>query len=404
MSSADARRAAAWPSGRDQRLDMFRGLALVAIFIDHAPGTVYENWTSRNFGFSDAAEAFVLMSGIAAGLAYSPQFRVAPFWPGVARIWARARTLYLVHITTTVMALAIFAAAALWFGITAPLSTNNIGPLFTQPLATIIGLPLLTHQLGYFNILPLYLMLLLVTPALLLVGRKHPWPVIFGSILVWALSGQFHLNLPNYPLPGGWFFNPLAWQLIFVIGLFSGVAMREKRALVPYDNGLFIAAAVMVIVVVFWMKLDWLGAFGRDRLLAPISHLGFPDYFVWFDKTSLALPRLLHALALAYVLSSLPVVGRIAEGPIAAPLTLLGRHGLPVFAVGSVLDMVLQAIKAAIGQSPFYDAVMLLGGILILLLLSELLDHSKPGRIQAPLAAAPLVNSAQADLAVGRAA
>src|SRR3569833_4757171 len=352
MSSAEARRNAL--SGqRDQRLDMFRGLALLMIFIDHAPGTIYENFTSRNFGFSDAAEAFVLMSGLAAGIAYSPQLKgTGPIWPGIARVWARARTLYLVRVTTTVIALGIFAAAALWFGVTQPLSTNNIPPLYEQPMAAIIGLPLLTHQLGYFNILPLYLTLLLVTPVLLVIGRRYPWPVILGSILLWGAAGQWHLNFPNYPNPGGWFFNPLSWQLIFVIGLFSGVAMRERKALVPYDNVLFIVAAVAVLFVAFWAQLDWLGTFGRDQLLAPLRHIGFPDYFVWFDKTSLALPRLLHALALAYVLSSIPQVLRIAESPFAAPLTLLGRHGLPVFATGSVLDMLVQAVKAKTGQDP----------------------------------------------------
>lgn len=399
MSSAEARRNAL-PSQRDQRLDMFRGLALVMIFINHAPGTLYENWTSRNFGFSDAAEAFVLMSGIAAGIAYSPQLRgTGPLWPGIARVWARARTLYLVHVTTTVMALAIFAAAALWFGVTQPLSTNNIQPLFEQPLAAIIGLPLLTHQLGYFNILPLYLTLLLVTPVLLVIGRRYPWPVILGSILMWIAAGQWHLNFPNFPNPGGWFFNPLSWQLIFVIGLFSGAAMRDRKALVPYDNTLFILAAVLVLFIGFWARLDWLGSFGRDQLLAPLSHIGFPDYFVWFDKTSLALPRLLHALALAYVLSSIPQVRTIAESRYAAPLTLLGRHGLPVFAIGSVLDMVLQAIKAAIGQDPFNDGVLLLSGLLILLALADVLDRLKPARKPA----AALAPTAAGDLVVSRA-
>ena len=401
MSSAEARRNAL-PSQRDQRLDMFRGLALVMIFINHAPGTLYEGWTSRNFGFSDAAEAFVLMSGIAAGIAYSPQLRgTAPIWPGIARVWARARTLYFVHVTTTAIALGIFAAAALWFGVTQPLSTNNIQPIFEQPLAAIIGLPLLTHQLGYFNILPLYLTLLLVTPALLVIGRRHPWPVIGGSILLWVAAGQWHFNLPNYPNPGGWFFNPLSWQLIFVIGLFSGAAMRDRKALVPYDNALFIGAAVMVLFVGFWVRLDWLGTFGRDQLLAPLSHLGFPDYFVWFDKTTLALPRLLHALALAYVLSSIPVVRTIAESPYAAPLTLLGRHGLPVFAAGSVLDMLLQAIKAAIGQDPFSDGVLLLSGIVLLLALADVLDRLKPGK--APVPASLRVPVAPGDLVASRA-
>ena len=403
MSSVDVRRAAAaLPSVRDQRLDMFRGLALVMIFVNHAPGTIYETWTNRNFGFSDAAEAFVLMSGIAAGLAYSPQYRSGPLWPAIARVWARARTLYFVHITTTMLALGIFAAAALWFGVTEPLSTNNIPPLVQSPLGTLIGLPLLTHQLGYFNILPLYLTLLLVTPALLLAGRKHPWPVIVGSIALWAAAGQWHLNFPNYPNPGGWFFDPLSWQLIFVVGLFSGVAMRERRALVPYDPLLFWAALALVVFIGLWVKIDALGAFGRDDLLAPLSHAGFPDYFVWFDKTMLALPRLLHALALAYVVSSIPAMRGVAESRYAAPFTLLGRHGLPVFATGSVLDMLIQAVKARTGQDPLIDATLLLAGLLALLVLSDILDRTKAAPKSAPVALAP---AAVADeLALRRAA
>jgi hypothetical protein len=81
-----------------------------------------------------------------------------------------------------------------------------------------------------------------------------------------------------------------------------------------------------------------------------------------------------------------------------APLTLLGRHGLPVFATGSVLDMVLQAIKAAIGQNPFNDAVLFLAGILIMLALADVLDRLKPGRRPAPVARMQL--SAAGDLAV----
>ncbi len=392
MSSASARIVPPMP--RDQRLDMFRGLALGMIFINHAPGTLYENWTSRNFGFSDAAEAFVLMSGLAAGLAYSPQFRRAPFWAGLARVWARARTLYFVHIATTALALGIFAAAALWWGITGPLATNGVPVLFQQPLGAMIGLPLLTYQLGYFNILPLYLVLLLVTPLLLLLAHRHPWPVVIGSIVLWAAAGQWQLNLPNYPAPGGWFFDPFSWQLVFVVGLVSGTAMREGRALVPYDRALFWGSVAFLVFVLLWVRIDALGAFGRDQLLAPLAHIGFPAYFTWFDKTYLPLPRLLHALALAYVLSSIPQLRSVADSVYARPLTLMGRHGLPVFATGSVLDMVIQVVKAAKGQDPVNDGVLFAAGLFALWLLAYVLDRLKPAKAPAaPVAvrAAPVI-------------
>ena len=85
----DTTAAVAPARARDLRLDVFRGLCLVMIYINHTPTTIYERWTSRNFGFSDAAEGFVLMSGIAAGLAYAPGLRERLNWPGVGRIWAR---------------------------------------------------------------------------------------------------------------------------------------------------------------------------------------------------------------------------------------------------------------------------------------------------------------------------
>ena len=65
---------------RDHRIDFLRGLALVTIFINHVPGTLLGAYTSRNFGFSDAAEAFVLISGISTGLAYSPFRNPKPDW------------------------------------------------------------------------------------------------------------------------------------------------------------------------------------------------------------------------------------------------------------------------------------------------------------------------------------
>jgi len=97
---------------RDPRIDAFRGAALVTIFVDHVPGNPYELFTLRNWGFSDAAEAFFIMSGIAAGLAYSGAFRTKPFLEAAAPIWKRSWTLYVVHIFLTLVGVALFAAGA----------------------------------------------------------------------------------------------------------------------------------------------------------------------------------------------------------------------------------------------------------------------------------------------------
>jgi hypothetical protein len=364
------------PGGRDARLDMFRGLALVMIFINHVPGNFYESLTNRNFGFSDAAEAFVFMSGMAAGLAYSSRLATAPLWPGIARVWARARQLYFVHLSITFMALAIFAAAALWFGLYEVLEKNNLAPIFQHPLEAMIGLPLMTHQLGYLNILPLYIMLLLATPGIILLGRRWPIPVLIGSVALWAIAGQFRLNLPNYPNQGGWFFNPFSWQLLFTIGLLSGMAMKRGESFVPKLNWLVAACAAFLVFVLVWMKIKPVGDAAMQSL-GFLSKLGVPFYITWFDKTYLALPRLLHALALFYVLGSLGIMRTISESRWVAPLRLMGRQGLAVFATGTVLSLFLQAVKTGIAADFWLDTLMIGGGLASLVLLAYVLTRTQ---------------------------
>lgn len=374
-SPVSARDVTAAPRGRDLRLDMFRGIALVMIFINHVPGTIYESFTNRNFGFSDAAEAFVFMSGMAAGLAYSNGFRSGKLWLAIARVWARARQLYFVHLTITMLCLAIFSAAALWFGLPEVMQTNNIKPIYGQPLSTLVGIPLLTHQLGYLNILPLYTMLLLATPVFLLIGLRRPWLMLALSVVLWVTAGQFRLNFPNFPTSGGWFFNPFSWQILFVIGLLSGAAMKAGERFIPYHPALFGLAAAFVVFVLLWVKVPPLGEIGRS-LLAMLSQAGAPFYITWFDKTFLTLPRLLHALALFYVLGHLPVMRTIAASPVAAPFRLLGRQGLAVFAAGTVISMFLQVVKTPRQPDPLFDGMILGGGLLVLLALAWALTRT----------------------------
>ncbi|TIU32045.1 MAG: hypothetical protein E5W28_12440, partial [Mesorhizobium sp.] len=79
---------------RDTRIDVLRALALLTIFVDHVPGTVFENWTYKNFGFSDAAEAFVLISGISVALAYGTKFKPGGRLLATLKMWRRAGVLY----------------------------------------------------------------------------------------------------------------------------------------------------------------------------------------------------------------------------------------------------------------------------------------------------------------------
>jgi hypothetical protein len=252
------------PSQRDLRLDVFRGLALVMIYINHVPGNVFEHFTSRNYGFSDAAEGFVIMSGIAAGLAYSAAAPSGQPLYQARRAWLRSWTLYSVHVVTTMMAIGISAAAARWLGATEMIERNNIAPFFDDSIGVMIGIPTLLHQLGYFNILPLYAVLLVATPALIWLGRRHPVALLLASVAVWAFAGETRTNFPAYPNPGGWFFNPFSWQLIFVVGLLTGIGLRNGERLVPVTRPLVLAAAGFLALSLVWL---WVRGFRSSAWL-----------------------------------------------------------------------------------------------------------------------------------------
>lgn len=363
------------------RLDVFRGLALVMIYINHVPGTVYETLTNRNFGFSDAAEGFVLMSGIAAGLAYAGANPPDMPFHNARRAWARSWTLYKVHIVTTMMAIGISAAAARWLGAPEMIERNNIAPFFNDAIGVMIGIPALTHQLGYFNILPLYAVLIAATPGLVWLAKRHPAALLLGAVAVWAMAGELRMNFPAYPNPGGWFFNPLAWQLIFVIGLLTGMSMKRGKRFFPLTRPWLIAAIAFLVITLIWVRVPFVGEVGRRTLHAGYD-AGMPFYIVGFDKTYLSLPRLLHALAIAYVISALPIFRDFAESRWARPLALMGRHGLPVFATGSVLCIVAQSIKAATAGGFLVDTWVIIGGLLIQIALAVTLTRLAASKVE----------------------
>src|SRR5215467_9031782 len=83
---------------RDLRLDLFRGLALWLIFLDHIPSNVVSWGTIRNFGFSDAAEIFIFISGYTAAFVYGRSMQERGFIVAGARILKRAWQIYVAHV------------------------------------------------------------------------------------------------------------------------------------------------------------------------------------------------------------------------------------------------------------------------------------------------------------------
>ena len=349
---------------RDTRLDVFRALALVTIYVNHVPGTVYESLTHKNAGFSDAAEAFVLISGIAAGFAYGTRFEPGRRLLMALRAWRRAGVLYVAHMMTTLATLGIFAAGALWFVQPSLMESINIKGLVEAPVEALLGLVTLGHQLGYNNILSMYAVVLLMLPGFLLVMRLGMGSLLALSFALWLGAGLWRLGPPNFPQEGLWFLNPLSWQFLFVIGLAGAVHVRRGGS-IPFVPWLAAAALAYVVVAFAWVRVP---LWGID------VSMGLPAVLTGFDKTFLSAPRLLHVLAAAYLIVAIAPLNALARTDPRNPLAILGRHALPVFIAGTLLAMAAQVLKAVYVPSLALDTALVAGGIALHFALAFWLD------------------------------
>ncbi len=372
---------------RDHRIDFLRGLALVMIFINHIPGNAWENVTSRNFGFSDAAEGFVLMSGIAAGLAFGPVFSNPAPWSARLRPWRRALTLWVAHVPVCLAILALFVLTRQDAGVAEMALARNITPVLEQPWPFIPAMAMLSHQFAYADILPLYILLLLAAPGLLALAVRWPRRLMLASVALWLATGLFRLKFPTWPQENGWFFNPMAWQVLFVAGILTGLALRRGQRILPVRSWALWLAWGFLILSAIWVQVPAVANAGGHGLWLLREYLGFPSIMVSFDKGMLFLPRLLHILALAYALSALPALKALAAGPWGQGLARLGRHSLPVFAAGTLMAYAAQVGRQLAPPSFLMDTAIVVAGTAVLFLVARLREEQKL-RSRAALAAA----------------
>jgi hypothetical protein len=354
---------------RDHRIDVLRALALLSIFINHIPGNVLEPFTHKNFGLSDSAEAFVLLAGVASAFAYFPRFSAGAVALPLAKISKRVVVLYVAHLASLMVGLGIFCYGMQRWGMPILDTPLNIDIIYAEPTKAFIGIPLLTQQIGYHNILPLYVCLLIFLPVLMLVARFFGLGAMLAtSVALYAAAHLFALNMPSYPGNGGWFFNPFTWQLIFGIGFFIGVRVLRGETPVPLWRPLW------------WLALAYLiaaGIYHRYNLYGSIPNVSWlPRNLQINEKPWVALPRLLHILSLAYVIGHsrliMGALGRLSPNGV---LSRIGRNSLPVFWLGTALSVVGQVLLFAAQPGPVVQIAFLAAGILAQAALAYFLDY-----------------------------
>jgi hypothetical protein len=342
---------------KPNEIDFWRGFALATIFVNHIPGIFFERFTYRNLSLSDSAELFVFLAGWS--LRLQIQGAAAALSPGriFLRLCGRAVNVYVAQLVITEIALALLASAALLLDAPFLLDWHNASAVFREAPEAHIGLVLLLHQLGYFNILPLYVVLMAGAPFIALSYRYAPKLLLLSSLAIYVVTLATGFNLPTWPVEGTWFLNPFTWQFIFVIGFILGGQKGIGQWVRLHRRTLFLAA---LPIVGFGIVIG-LTHYSPEPLDIPYLRL----FFV-FDKTFLSPARLLHMLALVAVFAgSFEQVNRLFPRG-CTYLSLLGRNSLNVFCIGSLLSLAGQIFRFAYGGLVATDAVMLMLGLVIM--------------------------------------
>ncbi|WP_108484639.1 OpgC family protein [Oceaniglobus ichthyenteri] len=358
---------------RDPRLDFYRGIAMFIILASHTPNNFFSLWIPARWGFSDATEIFVFCSGMASAIAFGASFDSRGWRLGTARVGYRVWQVYWAHLGMFVVIAAMLAAIDQFGDFeTVYIGTLNLWKFFADPGPQLVGLVTLTYVPNYFDILPMYMVLLAMIPVVMALSKLHVglvfgamaglWIAAQGALWVWWGGVFSGLSFPAEPWSERrWFFNPFAWQLVF----FTGFAlMRGWIPAPPVRIWLIALCAVLVVANIIVSNVGF-----RFFELAPVratyialtgcAETGFgrcnpvfdfrQAFAPWFDKSNFGILRYVQFLALAYLawvvagpqgVRLRPVgEGRLSRvwATLVAWITKVGQQSLAVFLFSMVL-------------------------------------------------------------------
>lgn len=343
---------------RDVRLDFFRGICLFIIFIAHVFGNPWGNFIPARFGLSDAADIFVFCSGMASAVAFASVFVKRGFFLGTARIAFRVWQVYWAHISVFLVCAAIMLAFDRWLAA----GDENVRRLMMDPFfderagQALLGFLTLTYVPPFFDILPMYLVILVMVPVVMgierLAGPMAAMAVVVGT---WLIASFGLLDMSREPWgPATWYFNPFSWQLVF----FTGFAFMRGWLPAPKPDRRLIGAAIAYALVT--LPLEWEPALNAVPAFRDVRVALWP----LIDKSHVGLLRYIHFLALAY-LSFVAVGegGRHLKGPIVRLVCKVGQQSLAIFLMGLVLSFSGSVVLDLMGRNYLTVPLVNLGGM-----------------------------------------
>ena len=343
---------------RDLRLDVCRGLALWFIFIDHIAGNAFEWLTLRNYGFSDTTEVFVFVSGYTCMLAYGGALREQGWRTILARSLRRGFEIYAAFLLLVVAYLVLSWVAG---GGSRYLDETNTRFFFENPGTALIHVVAMQYAPVNTDILPTFVLLHLAFPLVLWLLIRNAAVALAASFLLYLMVQIHSWQVPAWP-SGELYFNPLAWQILFVFGAWYADRGGERlRAVVHSRTTLLVAVlylALGLIVTLSWQiePLKWL-------IPDAVSGLIYPIY-----KSHLAPVRLLHFLALAVVVSRfIPPDWHHLVKPWTRALIRCGENSLAIYCLSVLLSFLGFVVLNEVSPGLAMQAIVSAAGIALLI-------------------------------------
>ena len=373
------------PKGRDLRLDLFRGLANWVIFIAHIPNNVvaYFMLGTGRYGFSDGADMFVFISGYTLAFVYARMLVERGMVITATRIIRRAWQIYVTHVFLFVVYLVEIGYFGQKFGTAEHAASFNVKIFLDRPAEVLYEGLILKFKPVNMDVLPLFIVLMLASPLMLWGVVRFRNITLLASVMLYLAARQFGWNLPSFPEGNVWYFNPFAWQLLYVSG--AWLAVGGAAAIMPFIRSravLFFGVAYLAFAFVMAMA-------SRHPDIAAI----FPPWLIGIfnpnDKTNLAPYRFLHFMVIAFlVIRFLPRDWPGLEWRVFRPAILCGQQSIEVFCVGTFLSFAGHFVLVEVSDAIWMQIVVSVVGVTLLTLLAWYRSWTK--RVdRAPRQAAP---------------
>ncbi|RFU46219.1 OpgC domain-containing protein [Paraburkholderia sp. DHOC27] len=321
------------PVRRSLEIDFFRGLVLIVIALDHIEGSVLSRFMLHNYAYCDAAEVFVFLGGYASAAAYTNVATYRSVHAARRRFFVRSAEIYRAYLVTAALMVAAGALLTLWRIDSPVIRETGWSDLLAHPVGSLLGVLSLRHQPFLSAVLPMYTLFALCVPLSVPLATRRPAVALAGSVVVWMASTWLARGLPSVD-PGGWAFNPFAWQLMFMLGILCRTHPLSNEFQASTIGRWLTAAALVVALAFAFIKLCL-----------------FTDAQPGYMKQNLAAVRVISFLAIAWLVAQAVRAQSIRWVAERLPAVVdVGKQGLVCFVGGTVVSIgVDTAVRLARG-------------------------------------------------------